>query len=88
MLRIMPDKRFLLGIISTVCPSHEIFSRDYVYKTEEREPILIEDRTGFFQNLPKLKKKIRKNVARFMESPKAKLTRKLAELNRQMQLNA
>ena len=52
-----------------------------------RQPILIEDNTGFFQGLPKLNKKIRKNVARFMESPKAKLNRKLTELNRQMQTN-
>lgn len=54
----VPDKAWLVVVLSTLDPDHLIFKKDYMadQKQEKRENKTVNNSDGFFDNLPTLRK--------------------------------
>jgi len=48
----LPNQDYLLKLLSTLNPEHEIFGKGYVKPVVSHQPEFIDDSKGFFQNLP------------------------------------
>jgi len=71
----LPDKKWLIDIISTLDPSDEIFKKDYIPPPkksliEEQKTIIVP--SGFFDGLPDSRSKVKRRALKVLGEGKAK----------------
>ena len=86
MKRVPPNAKFMLCLLGTLNPGHEVFGKDYQRprKTKKAaEAVVVSNADGFFDGLPQAKagnKKGPNRIGRRVETKEEKLQRKVREM--------